>query len=109
MLRVVRVYAYRFGEYPVLEDLDFDGSEVPARDALERLGPRVNDPVTLVDRRAPNMHFFAMVNQRIDWQQAGFQKVQTIAGRPGDEQPWLPNVGVSWWMLAERLRRRAAQ
>jgi len=30
---------HRLGETPVLEELDFDGSEVPTRDALERLGP----------------------------------------------------------------------
>ena len=48
LLRVVRVHAHRLGETPVLEELDFDGSEVPARDALERLGPRVKDPITFM-------------------------------------------------------------
>jgi len=51
----------------------------------------------------------AFVNQRIDWQLAGFQKVQTIRGRPGDEQAALPNTGISWAELAKRYRRRAAQ
>src|SRR4029077_20233083 len=46
LLRVVRVHAHRLGETPVLEELDFDGSEVPTRDAIERLGPRVKDPIT---------------------------------------------------------------
>ena len=35
LLRVVRVHVHRLGETPVLEELDFDGSEVPTRDALE--------------------------------------------------------------------------
>ena len=48
LLRVVRVHAHRLGETPVLEELDFDGSEVPTRDALERLGPRVKDPITFM-------------------------------------------------------------
>ncbi|HYU80648.1 MAG TPA: hypothetical protein VEK56_16780 [Vicinamibacterales bacterium] len=109
LLRVVRVYAYRLGEYVVIEELDFDGPEVPARDALERLGSRVNDPVTFVDRSAPDMRFFALVSQRIDWQHAGFQKVQTIGGSPRRRAGGLPNCGISWAVLAERLRRRAAQ
>jgi hypothetical protein len=109
LLRVVRVYAYRLGEHPVLEELDFDGTEVPARDALEHLGPRVNDPITFRHPLESNTRFFAFVNQRIDWQHAGFQKVQTIGGRPGDEEGGLPGTGVSWAELAARYRRRAAQ
>jgi hypothetical protein len=105
LLRVVRVHAYRLGEYPVIEELNFDGSEVPTREALERLGPRVNKPIPLASRTG----LFAFVNQRVDWQHAGFQKVETIGGRPGDEQEGLPDSGISWVVLAERLRHRAAQ
>jgi hypothetical protein len=108
LLRVVRVHAHRLGETPVLEELDFDGSEVPTRDALERLGPRVKDPITFRHPLSSDLRFFGLVNQRIDWQHAGFQKVQTIAGRPGDEQAPVPNTGVSWAELANRYRRRAA-
>jgi hypothetical protein len=109
LLRVVRVRAHRVGESPVLEELDFDGTEVPARDALERLGPRVNDPITFMHPLSSDTRFFAFVNQRIDWQQAGFQKVQTIGSRPGDEEAALPGTGMSWAELAARYRRRAAQ
>jgi hypothetical protein len=109
LLRVVRVHPYRFGETPVLEELDFDGTEVPARDALERLGPRVNDPISYKHPLESDTHFSAFVNQRIDWQHAGFQKVQTIGGRPGDEQSVIPGTGISWAELAARYRRRAAQ
>ena len=46
---------------------------------------------------------------RISQEPAGFQKVQTIAGRPGDQQAALPSAGISWGELADRYRRRAAQ
>jgi hypothetical protein len=109
LLRVVRVHAHRLGETPVLEELDFDGTEVPARDALERLGPRVNDPISFMHPLESDTRFSAFVNQRIDWQHAGFQKVQTIEGRPGDEQSPIPGNGISWAELAASYRRRAAQ
>jgi hypothetical protein len=109
LLRVVRVHPFRFGETPVLEELDFDGTEVPAREVLERLGPRVNDPISYKHPLESHTRFSGFVNQRIDWQQAGFQKVQTIGSRPGDEQSPVPGTGISWWELAARYRRRAAQ
>jgi len=108
LLRVVRVRAHRLGETPVLEELDFDGSEVPTGDAIERLAPRVKDPITFMHPLSSDTRFTAFVNQRIDWQQAGFQKVQTIAGRPGDEHAAMPSTGISWAELADRYRRRAA-
>jgi hypothetical protein len=43
----------------VLEELDFEGTEVPSRDALERVGPKVTDPVALVDPSSPDKRFFA--------------------------------------------------
>jgi hypothetical protein len=109
LLRVVRVHAHRLGETPVLEELDFDGSEVPTRDALERLGPRVKGSITFMHPLSSDTRLTAFVNQRIDWQHAGFQKVQTIGCRPGDERAALPSTGISWAELAERYRRRAAQ
>jgi hypothetical protein len=108
LLRVVRVLAHRLGETPVLEELDFDGTEVPARDELERLGPKVNDPITFMHTLSSDTRIFAFVMQRIDWQGAGFQKVQTIASRAGDEEAILPSSGISWAELAARYRRRVA-
>ena len=107
LLRVVRVLAHRLGETPVLEELDFDGTEVPERDALERLGSRVNDRITFLN--PSDTRVFAFVMQRIDWQGAGFQKVQTITSRPGDDEVPLPSSGISWSELAQRYLRRAAQ
>jgi len=109
LLRVVRVHAHRLGETPVLEELDFNGTEVPPRETLERVGPKIKDPIALVDILSPDTRFFAFVNQQIDWQRAGFRKVQTISPRAGDEQTQVPSSGVSWPQLAERYRRRSGQ
>jgi len=109
LLRVVCVHAHRLGEAPVLEELDFDGTELPPRDALERLGPRVKDPIIYKHPLESHTRFTGFVNQRIDWPDAGFQKVQTIGGRPGDEQAPMPNTGLSWAELARRYRGRAGQ
>jgi len=109
LVRVVRVRSHRLGETPVLEELDFDGTEVPPRDALDRLGPKLTDPVALVDPLAPDKRFFAFVMQGVDWQGAGFRKVQTISARAGDDQAPLPSAGISWTQLAERYWRRSAE
>jgi hypothetical protein len=107
LLRVVRVRSHRRGETPVLEELDFEGAEVPSRDALEHIGPKVTDPIALVDALSPDTRFFAFVMKRIDWQRAGFRKVQTIGARAGDDQAPVPSAGISWAVLAERYRRRS--
>ncbi len=109
LLRVVRVRAHRKGETPVLEELEFDASEVPSRDALERLGPKLTDPVALVDPTASDARFFAFVMKGIDWEGAGFRKVQTISARAGDDEAPLPSAGISWAVLAEGYRRRLAK
>jgi hypothetical protein len=106
LLRVVRVRPHRLGESPVLEELDFDGAEVPSRDALERLGPRVKDPIVPMHPLSSDTRIFAFVMQGVDWEGAGFRKVQTIAPRAGDDQAPLPNSGSSWASLAERYRLR---
>jgi len=103
------VRSHRLGETPVLEELDFEGTEVPSQDALEHIGPKMTDPVALVDPLSADMRFFAFVMKGIDWQGAGFQKVQTIGPRGGDDQAPLPSAGISWAVLAERYRRRSAQ
>jgi hypothetical protein len=106
LLRVVRVRPHRLGESPILEELDFDGPEVPARDALERLGPKVKDPIVPMHPLSSDTRIFAFVMQGIDWEGAGFRKVQTIAPRAGDEEAALPDSGSSWASLAGRYRNR---
>jgi hypothetical protein len=109
LLRVVRVRSHRLGETPVLEELNFEGTEVPARDELERLGPKVGDPIAFMHALSPDTRFFAFVMERIDWRSAGFRKVQTISARAGDEEAPLPSSGISWSELAKRYRDRSAQ
>ena len=109
LLRVVRVHVHRRHETPVLEDLDFDGGDVPPKDALERLGPNVEKPIVPRDPLAPDTRFFAFVMQGVDWQGAGFRKVQTIDARAGDERAPVPSVGISWLQLVERYKRRSGQ
>ena len=108
LLRVVRVRAHRLGETPVLEELDFQGTEAPSRDALERLPPNVKEPVGLAAALTTDTRFFAFVMQGIDWESAGFRKLERIGARDGDEEAALPDAGVSWAALAERYRRRLA-
>jgi hypothetical protein len=109
LLRVVRVRPHRLGETPVLEELELTGAGVPSREALERLGPNVTDPITPRHPLSPDRRFFPLVIQRIDWPDAGFRKVQTIASRAGDEEAPEPSSGISWSELAGRLRRRSEQ
>ncbi len=109
LLRVVRVRPHRRGEAPVLEELDFEGTEMPPRDALEHMACKVTPPIGLMHASSPETRFFAFVMQGIDWQRAGFRKVQTISARPGDERAALPSSGISWAVLAERYRRRSEQ
>ena len=109
LLRVVRVRSHRLGETPVLEELKFEGTEVQARDELERLGPKVDDPIAFMHALSPDTRFFAFVMERIDCQSGGFRKVQTISARAGDEEAPLPSSGISWAELAIRYRDRSAQ
>jgi hypothetical protein len=107
LLRVVRVRSHRLGEAPVLEELEFSGAEVPPPEAIERLRPRVEDPIAFVHALSPDTRLFAYIGDCIDWQGAGFQKVATVSGRAGDDQAPLPGFGISWAELAERYRQRA--
>ena len=107
LLRVVRVRAHRLGETPILEELEFDGTEVPSPEVLERLGAKVTDPIALMHVLSQDTRIFAFVMQRVDWQAAGFQKVATISTRDGDEKAAVPSSGISWTALAERYRHRS--
>jgi hypothetical protein len=109
LLRVVRVRAHRLGEAPVLEELDFNAREVPSRETIDRLGPRVEDPIAFVHALSRDTRLFAYIANGVDWQRAGFQKVETVSARPGDDQAPLPGFGISWAELADRYRQRAGR
>lgn len=106
LLRVVCVHTHRLGETPVLEELDYEGREVPSGDVIERLGAKATDPIPLITALSPDARFFAFVMQGVDWQGAGFRKVAAIAARAGDDEAAIPSSGVSWAQVAERCRRR---
>jgi hypothetical protein len=106
LLRVVRVRSHRLGEAPVLEELDYDGKDVPSREAIERLTPRLEDPIAFVHALSPDTRLFAYIANGVDWEAAGFQKVETVSARAGDDQAPLPGFGISWGELAERYRQR---
>lgn len=107
--RVVRVKSHRRGETPYLERLDFAGSEVPPAQELKRLEATGKDPVGVVHASSGDTRFTAFTAiDKIGWKDAGFQKVATIAPRPGDDQAPSPSYGVAWSALAERYRQRAA-
>jgi hypothetical protein len=73
---------------------------------IEGLAPRVDDPIALADPMAPDRRLSAFAMQHVDWQRAGFLKVQAMSSRTGDEQAPVPTVGISWAQVAERYRRR---
>ena len=109
LLRVVRVKSHRRGETPYLEQLKFDGSELPSAEALEKLEATDKFMLNLIHASSGDCRFSAFTSyDKIDWQAAGFTKVATVALRSGDEQAAYPGYGIAWSALVERLRRRGA-
>jgi hypothetical protein len=60
----------------------------------------VTDPIS------GDTRFHAFVMQAVDWQSAGFRKIQTVGPRAGDEEVPVPHTGLSWSALANTYRRR---
>jgi hypothetical protein len=109
LLRIVRIKSHRRGETPYLERLDFNGSEVPSAKELEQLEATGKDPVDMIHASSGDIRFTAFTAfDKIGWKEAGFEKVATIAPRPGDDQANFPSCGVAWSTLVERYRQRAA-
>jgi hypothetical protein len=108
LLRVVRVKSHRRGETPYLERLDFNGSEVPSAQELEQLEATGKDPVNTLHASSGDNHFTAFTaSNKIGWREAGFEKIATLAARPGDDQATFPSYGVAWSSLVEQYRQRA--
>jgi hypothetical protein len=107
LLRVVRVRQHRLGESPVLEELDYEGAEVPPHETLNRLDPKTEDTIAWADFISGDTRLHAFVSSdRIDWEAAGFRKAGSISIRPGDQEAPLPGYGVSWSTLAANYRER---
>jgi hypothetical protein len=105
LLRVVRVKPHRRGETPVLEELQLDRHQIPSPEELERLEPRIEQPILHPLSTEPRFTAFTGYD-KIGWEQAGFKKVASLARRIGDEEASLPSNGIAWSALAERFRRR---
>jgi hypothetical protein len=109
LLRVVRVKSHRRGETPYIEQLKFDGFELPSAEALEKLEAADKFMLGLIHASSGDCRFTAFTSyDKIDWQAAGFTKAAILACRSGDEQAAYPGYGIAWSALAERLRRRGA-
>jgi hypothetical protein len=109
LLRVVRVKSHRRGETPYLERLDFDGSEVPSARELEALEATGKVSVNTIHASSGDIRFTAFTAfDKIGWKEAGFEKVASIAPRPGDDQVAFPGYGVAWSTLVASYRRRDA-
>lgn len=102
LLRVVRVKDYRVGEDPILEELQFSGSELPSQSELDQLKAVVKSNIALGSE--PRFSAFNGPGPyKGDWEQAGFRKVASFTPRPGDEEA-SANAGVAWIAIAGRLR-----
>ena len=106
LLRVVRIKSHRRGETPYLERLNFSGSGVPSVRELEQLDATGKGPAYAIHPSLSDIRFTAFIAiDKIGWKEAGFEKVATIAQRPGDDQAYWPSHGIAWSALAQRYRR----
>ncbi len=78
IFRVVRVKRVFAQELPVLEQLEYSGSDVPSLDLLERLPKRDLPNPTPKDLGSSHIVVMADPGQ---WRQLGFQKIGRIQGR----------------------------
>jgi hypothetical protein len=102
----VRVKSHRRGEVPYLERLDYDGSQLPSAEVIERLASTNKHPVDMIHASSGDTRFTAFTAvDKIDWEKAGFTKLVTLAVRPGDEQAISPSYGIAWSTLVERYRK----
>lgn len=102
LLRVVRVEEFRGGQSPILEELEFLGSELPSQLELDQLKAAKRSKITGGDES----RFSAFVGNGPyvgDWQHWGFRKVASFATRPGDEECRVGR-GIAWIAVAGRLR-----
>jgi hypothetical protein len=101
LLRVVRVKNHRLGETPILEELQFEGSELPPRAELDQT-PAKPKSIAL----GSNPRFSGSRGckfYRGTWEQAGFRKAAKFAPRAGDEDAECSSY-IAWMAIAKLLR-----
>ena len=96
LIRTVHVASHRGGETPTLEELDFNGPQVPAAEVIRQLPAKTGD----------DARFTAMFDA--GWKEAGFQKVANVPVRSGDELLADQSCGFVWSGLAVMYRERRA-
>lgn len=82
------------GESPTLEELEFNGPEVPAAEVIQQLPAKTGD----------DARFTAMFDA--GWKEAGFRKVTNVPVRSGDELLADQSCGFVWSGLAMMYRER---
>lgn len=105
LFRTVQIESYRLGEIPILEELEFDGPEVPEVEIIEQLPARdLKKCGRVLWPDGP----FRVTDYGTDpgWSNAGFRKVAKIPTRLGDEtlKKSMVEIQLMWHGLAEEFQ-----
>ncbi|MCC6540563.1 MAG: hypothetical protein IT162_23645 [Bryobacterales bacterium] len=105
LLRVAEVRTHQLGETPVLEELAFDGRQMPPEDKLAAWPTRTQETLNITSARS---HRFLAYQGR-EWVGAGFKKLASVA-LPADSGEPMGHVdsGWNWVTLADRIRAQRA-
>jgi len=104
LLRVARLHQSRIGVIPVLVALDFEGTEPPPPEELRTLPDRPErKPKLLEPRPWDHIRFSVQSFQKIDYRNAGFERLGRIESRAGDESVPV-NIYTHWSGLAVTLK-----
>lgn len=101
LLRVVRVKTHRLGDKPILEELKFDGPELPPQEQLDRLPAKVKSSALGSDSRFSG--FNGPGPYQGTWEEVGFRKLARFAPRPGDDEA-SASCSIAWFAMAGMLR-----
>ena len=104
LFRVIRVIAHEIGETPVLEELAFDGSEVPSTADIATLRGRAEAHLNPAGSASHRFMVHSSRTRAGGWRAAGFEKVARIPARSGDDDCRQPDTGWLWQSLAARIQ-----
>lgn len=102
LFRVVRVKTHRLGETPILEELEFQGPELPAQAELDQLSAKTKSDIVLGSGTRFS-GFDGPGPYKGTWEESGFRKVATFAPRPGDEEASY-DAFIAWAIIPRLLR-----
>ncbi|WP_406081285.1 DUF4259 domain-containing protein [Micromonospora sp. NBC_00858] len=107
LLRVARIDVERHSVAPVLVALDFTGTSMPTQPELDSLADKPQTPFKLDGRPLPSWasaSWLVAVNQRVDYNAAGFHRAGRTIARPGDPT-FDTRTYTSWQLLQRELER----